>query len=184
MVDMRKYTSILTFRTQHSTRSVYLERATNCSSSLGQMYFSFSTKRIHFTVNTKSKNTKQQCVHLGVRDTPHPQIYFSFGKTLISVLTSKLNHSWFQNNRTKTLPRDRLSRPSQNVRPRTKHHQMQMLILNRLRLKARLFSNTVSPNNDVFKAKSLSKMRHYNQLEKSSRKFWFANKITLNKTQQ
>jgi hypothetical protein len=25
MVDMRKYTSILTFRTQHSTRSVYLE---------------------------------------------------------------------------------------------------------------------------------------------------------------
>jgi len=104
MVDMRKYTSILTFRTQHSTRSVYLERATNCSSSLGQMYFSFSTKRIHFTVNTKSKNTKQQCVHLGVRDTPHPQIYFSFGKTLISVLTSKLNHSWFQKNRTKNSP--------------------------------------------------------------------------------
>ena len=28
-----------------------------------------------------------------------------------------------------------------------------MLILNRLRLKTRLFSNTVSPNNDVFKGK-------------------------------
>jgi hypothetical protein len=32
-----------------------------------------------------------------------------------------------------------------NVRTRTNRHQMQMLILNQLRLKTRLFSNTVSP---------------------------------------
>jgi len=56
-----------------------------------------------------------------------------------------------------------------------------MLILNRLRLKTWLFSNTVSSNNDVFKGKVFKQTRHYNQLEKSSRKFWFANKITLNK---
>jgi hypothetical protein len=42
-----------------------------------------------------------------------------------------------------------------NVQTRTQtHHQMQMLILNRLRSKKnRLFSNTVSSNNDVFKGK-------------------------------
>jgi hypothetical protein len=41
-----------------------------------------------------------------------------------------------------------------NVRTRTNRHQMQMLILNQLRLKTRLFSNTVSlRNNDVFKGK-------------------------------
>jgi len=33
----------------------------------------------YISVNTKSKNTeKQQCVHLGVRDTPLIQIYFSW----------------------------------------------------------------------------------------------------------
>ena len=33
----------------------------------------------YISINTKSKNTeKQQCVHLGVRDTPLIQIYFSW----------------------------------------------------------------------------------------------------------
>jgi len=43
--------------------------------------------------------------------------------------------------------------------PEQKHHQMQMLILNRLRLQARLFSNTVSSNNDVFKGKVFKQKR-------------------------
>ena len=35
-------------------------------------------QKAYISVNTKGKNTqKQQCVHLGVRDTPHSQIYFS-----------------------------------------------------------------------------------------------------------
>ena len=72
-----------------------------------------------------------------------------------------------------------------NVRTRTKHHQMQMLILNRLRLKTRLFSNTVSPNNDVFKAKSLSKKRDNTTNWKSHQEnFDSQTKLRLTKTQQ
>ena len=45
-------------------------------------------------VNTKSKNTeKQQCVHLGVRDTPLIQIYFSWKNFNFLVDQPKLNHS-------------------------------------------------------------------------------------------
>ena len=55
----------------------------------------FHIDKEYISVNTKSKNTeKQQCVHLGVRDTPHPQIYFSFGKTFnFHIDTKKLYHS-------------------------------------------------------------------------------------------
>ena len=48
-----KYTSILTFRMQHSTHSVYLERTTNCSSSPRRRYFSYVTK------NTFHKSTRK-----------------------------------------------------------------------------------------------------------------------------
>jgi hypothetical protein len=147
MVNMRKYTSILTLRMQHSSRSVYLEEP-NCSPSLRRKYFFIFDKKEYISkVNTKSKNTKQQCVHLGVRDTPLIQIYFSWKNFNFHVDTSKLNHSWFRKNRTKT------HSVISNVRTRTNRHQMQMLILNRLRLKTWLFSNTVSSNNGVFKGK-------------------------------
>jgi hypothetical protein len=77
MVDMKKYTSILTFRMQHSTRSVYLELTQLFIFS--QLKVLFIPDKEYISVNTKSKNTeKQQCVHFGVRDTPHPQIYFSW----------------------------------------------------------------------------------------------------------
>ena len=124
-----KYTSILTLRMQHSTRSVYLGWTINCSSSLRQRYFSFFDKRIHFTVNTKSKNT--QTIICSSWRKRLLSFNFTFpGKTLISLLTNKnLNHSWFQKNRTKLIRLSQMFEPEQN------HHQMQMLILNRLRLK-------------------------------------------------
>ena len=122
---------------------VFILKEPNCSSSPRQKYFSFAKKRIHFTVNTKSKNTKTiMCSSWSKRHSSPSNLLFLENFNFL-VDQPKLNHSWFQKNQ-KTLPRDRMSRPSQNVRPRTKHHQMQMLILNRLRLKTRLFSNTVS----------------------------------------
>ena len=45
---------------------------------LSQTDVLFIFDKEYISVNTKSKNTqKQQCVHLGVRDTPLIQIYFS-----------------------------------------------------------------------------------------------------------
>ena len=49
-----------------------------CLLSDRQRYFSFSTKKHTFQSTRKVKiHKKQQCVHLGVRETPHPRIYFS-----------------------------------------------------------------------------------------------------------
>ncbi len=103
-------------------------------------------------------------------------------KTLISVLTNqkKLNHSWFQKRTEQTI-----HSVISNVRIRTNHHQMQMLILNRLGLKTRLFSNTVSSNNGVFKGKVFKQKRDTTTNWKSHQEnFDSQNKITLNKTQQ
>ena len=79
---------------------------------------------------------------------PLLQIYFSRKNFLISSLTNQ-NLITVDSKRTE----QKLIRLSQMFEPEQKHHQMQMLILNRLRLKTRLFSNTVSSNNDVFKGK-------------------------------
>jgi hypothetical protein len=69
-----------------------------------------------------------------------------------------------------------------NVRTRTNRHQMQMLILNQLRLKTRLFSNT-----DVFKAKSLSKKKKRDTTtnwKSHQENFDSQTKLRLTKTQQ
>ncbi len=105
-----KYTIIKNtwhFWVQHSTRSVYLKRTTLVRLLLNEGTFHKDDfhfdKRIHFIVNTKSKNTKkQQCVHLGVRDTPPLQIYF-FWENSNFLVDIKINHSWFRKNRTKII---------------------------------------------------------------------------------
>ncbi len=87
-------------------------------------------QRIHFIVNTKSKNIKRQCVHLGAEETFLLQINIItfLGKTLISSLTSKL----ITVDSKKIIIEQTIHSVISNVRTRTKHHQMQMLILNRL----------------------------------------------------
>jgi len=76
-------------------------------------------KRIHFTVNTKSKNTeKQQCVHLGVRDSASTNL-LSPGITLTSLLTNQ-NVITVDSKRTE----QKLIRLSQMFEPEQKHHQM------------------------------------------------------------
>ena len=92
-------------------------------------YISQSTRK----VKTQNDNVfiLEQEIHLFYK--------FTFpGKTLISTLTSKL--ITVDSKRTEQTIHSVIS----NVRIRTNQHQMQMLILNRLRLKTRLFSNTVS----------------------------------------
>ena len=106
---------------------------------------------------------------------------FTFpGKTLISLLTNK-NLITVDSKRTEQTIHSVIS----NVRTRTNRHQMQMLILNRLRLKTRLFSNTVSPNNDVFKGKVFEQKRDITtNWESHQENFDSQTEITLNKTQQ
>jgi len=137
---------------QHSNRSVYLER-TPLFVFFETIYF-FIFDKEYISVNTKSKNTeKQQCVHLGVRDSASTNLLFS-EITLISLLT---------NQNLITVDSERTVQNSFGYlkcsNPNKKHHQMQMLILNQLRLKTWLFSNTVSSNNGVFKGKVFKQKR-------------------------
>ena len=114
---------------------------------------------------------------------------------------TKLNHSWFQKNRTKTHSvisnvRTRTQKTPSNAdanfestrfffKKKISQDYQMIFVIFRIDFVYHFkldFSQTLSLRTMVcLKAKSLSKMRQYNQLEKSSRKFWFANKITLNK---
>ena len=178
MVDMRSTQLLKTsdiFEVQHSTRSVYLERTTIVRLLPNEGTFHKDNfhidKRIHFIVNTKSKNTKTiMCSSWSKRNSSPSNLLFP-EITLISLLT---NQNLITVDSRKE-PNKTIHSVISNVRTRTKHHQMQMLILNRLRLKLD-FSQTLSLqpnlNDDVFKGKVFKqKTRQYNELEKSSRKF-------------
>ena len=87
-----KYTSILTFRMEHSSL-VFILKEPNCSSSPRQKYFSLAKKRIHFTVNTKSKNTKTiMCSSWSKRHSSPSNLLFLENFNFL-VDQPKLNHS-------------------------------------------------------------------------------------------
>ena len=101
-------------------------------------------------------------------------------KLLISLLTNQ-NLITVDSKRTEQTIHSVIS----NVRIRTNRHQMQMLILNRLRLKIGLFSNTVSSNNGVFKGKVFKQKRDTTTNWKSHQEnFDSQTKLRLTKTQQ
>ena len=129
-----KYTTIKDiwhFWMQHSTRSVYPEWTTivhllpnACNFSQGKFPY---RQRIHFTVNTKSRNTKTiMCSSWSKRHSSPSNLLFP-EKLLISLLTNQ-NLITVDSKRTEQTIHSVIS----NVRIRTNHHQMQMLILNRL----------------------------------------------------
>jgi hypothetical protein len=130
MVDMRSTKkNIYSFRKFSQFTSVYLEEPQLFVFFQTQVLFirkiSISTKNT-FHVNTKS-NTKK--CHVRCRRN-HPllqtNIITFLGKTLISMLTSKLITVDSKKNE------QTIYSVISNVRTRTKRHQMQMLILNRL----------------------------------------------------
>ena len=92
-------------------------------------------------------------------------------KMLTSVLTTKLNHSRFQ----KLTEWIVCSNPNKSPSNADAYFESTKI------KKTWLFSNTVSSNNGVFKGKVFEQNETIQPIEKSSRKFWFANKITLYK---
>jgi hypothetical protein len=124
---------------QHSTRSVYLELTQLFIFS--QLKVLFIPDKEYISVNTKSKNTeKQQCVHFGVRDTPHPQIYFSWENVnfpvdqtnLITVDSKRTEQNFFSFGYLKC------SNPNNSPSNADAYFES-------TKIKNRLFSKTVSP---------------------------------------
>jgi len=87
MVDMKSTQAFLYFEC-NTQIVVFILNELHCSSSPRRRYF-FILDKEYISVNTKSKNTeKQQCVHLGVRDSASTNLLFS-EITLISLLTNQ-----------------------------------------------------------------------------------------------
>ena len=130
----------------------------NCSSFkikvLSIRKISISTKNTFQSTRKVKTQKTTMCSSWSKRHSSSTNLLFFRKNFNFHVDTKKLNHSWFQKNRTKT------HSVISNVRTRTqKHHQTQLPILNRLRLKTWLFSNTVSSNNGVFKGKVFKQKR-------------------------
>jgi len=129
----------------------------------------FHIDKEYISVNTKSKNTeKQQCVHLGVRDSASTNLLFP-EKLLISLLTNQ-NLITVDSKRTEQNSFGYLKCSNPNKSPSNADANFESTKIKNLTFLKHCLSQTMV----CLKAKSLSKTRQYNQLEKSSRKFGFA----------